>query len=428
MPRPFKIENEQTNIYYNNEMKIKALAVAAICTAMMACNSNQTDTAVTNRVELPGTVDNEAFAGNVESISVMNLEMGDDWAFGVYTYICLTDNYIYLYDGGNAMANSNNMSLTCFDQQTGKMLSSRKIKGNGPGEINEMKSMFCIGDTLCIYDNKNIIRKYDYNCHFIGILHEFSNLNDIYDIVRLNSGNYAFVAIANSFNDTVNAAIMMADKSFNIISKHYPIPPIKVMFFGVNEPCYVDGDTIRLICRYDNHLYTLCGDSEQCAELVLPNPITIEKANELFDNNDHQSISKYDGDIYSLSGSGRFVLFIYRLEGSYFLAMVDKRTNKAISIPHIVENDVETTADLVNRIICDAWAYKNTHEGYIFANCRNGRLDCWLEYYDELLDERLQKTRAEYRAYLERNAEFIKGLDEDEREAANVILKIKLKD
>ena len=51
-----------------------------------------------------------------------------------------------------------------------------------------------------------------------------------------------------------------------------------------------------------------------------------------------------------------------------------------------------------------------------------------LEGHDDLLDARLQKTQSEYRAYLESNAEFIKDLNTDERDAASVLLKIKLKD
>ena len=51
-----------------------------------------------------------------------------------------------------------------------------------------------------------------------------------------------------------------------------------------------------------------------------------------------------------------------------------------------------------------------------------------LEGHDDLLDARLKRTKAEYRAYLERNAEYLKGLEPEERNEANVILKIKLKD
>ena len=55
-------------------MKTNILTITAICATMLACNSKNE---ITNRVELPGTVDNEAFAANVESISVMNLQMDD---------------------------------------------------------------------------------------------------------------------------------------------------------------------------------------------------------------------------------------------------------------------------------------------------------------------------------------------------------------
>lgn len=413
-------------LYYNDKiMKIKLLFIA-VCATMMACNNQNL---ATNRIELQGTVDNEAFANNVESISVMNLQMDDNWTFSDYMSVYLTDNYIYVFDGGNFMSSGNNMRILCFDRQTGGILSSRIIKGNGPGEIIEGKSIFCIDDTLCIYDAKKVIRKYDHNCSFVGKLHEFSDISDIYDIVRLNSGKYAFVAIVNSYTDTTNAALMLADESFNILSKHFPISPIEIMFIGVDEPCYVDGDTIRLICGYDNHLYTLYGNVEQCIELGLPNPITTEKANELFEKQEYQIVfDNFDGQFSGLCGSGRFLLFKYQLKGEPYLSMVDKRSNKVVSIPRMETEDAKTTVDLVNRIMCDAWAGKKSYDGYIYAICQNGRLDCWLEYYDELLDERLQKTRASYHACLERNAEYLKGLEPEERDEANVLIKIKLKD
>ena len=51
-----------------------------------------------------------------------------------------------------------------------------------------------------------------------------------------------------------------------------------------------------------------------------------------------------------------------------------------------------------------------------------------LEGHDDLLDARLQKTQAEYRAYLERNADYMKDLEPEERDAVTVLLKIKLND
>ena len=66
---------------------------------MMACNSgNNSNTTVTDRVELPGTVDNEAFANNVESISVMNLQMGDDWSLVQFPELAAGDNYFYVLE------------------------------------------------------------------------------------------------------------------------------------------------------------------------------------------------------------------------------------------------------------------------------------------------------------------------------------------
>ena len=74
-------------------MTFRLLSIAAIGATVMACsNSNTTEI---SRVELPGTIDNEAFADCVESISVMNLQMDDGWTVAGPLSICLSDNYIY---------------------------------------------------------------------------------------------------------------------------------------------------------------------------------------------------------------------------------------------------------------------------------------------------------------------------------------------
>ena len=65
---------------------------------------------------------------------------------------------------------------------------------------------------------------------------------------------------------------------------------------------------------------------------------------------------------------------------------------------------------------------------YLYAKCKNSDIANILDGHDDLLDSRLQKTRAEYRAYLEQNAEYVKSLEPEERDAASILLKIKLKD
>ncbi|MBO7145963.1 MAG: 6-bladed beta-propeller [Salinivirgaceae bacterium] len=408
-------------------MKTNIITIAAICTAMMACNSNQTDTAVTNRVELPGTVDNEAFANNVESISVMNLQMGDDWTFMSEMNIGLSDSYIY-------MADQIDLRLSCYDRKTGAKLAERTLKGNGPGETIGINSLFCVGDTCCIYDTRSVIRQYNQNCNYIGKMHEFSNLGWCYHIVRLNSGDYAFVSPRNDhYTDSATAALILADKSFNITSEHFAVSRAHTEILG-SDPCYVDDDTIRMICAYDNHIYSLCSGTEQCIELVVPNPITPEKANELFDIGDFKVLrenfkmarEKYDGPFHSLCGSGRFLSFGYHFEKEDYWAMLDKHTNKVVSIQK-TNNDVETTADIVSKFFTESVVVKLDSD-QIYVQCKNGTFASILEGNDNLLDARLRETQAQYRAYLERNAEYLKGLDEDERDAANVILKIKLKD
>ena len=107
--------------------------------------------------------------------------------------------------------------------------------------------------------------------------------------------------------------------------------------------------------------------------------------------------------------------------------MIDKRTYNAVSIPDVADESMATTANIVDNIVRLSYIIKSDG-GCIYARCKNSDLAELLEGHDNLLDDRLKKTQAEYRAYLERNAEYIKGLEPEERDAATVLLKIKLKD
>lgn len=396
---------------------ILTLATLALTAAMAACNSENT----ANRIEFPGTIDNEAFAANVESISVENLQMEDNWALAEMVSICLSDNYLYMIE-------STKLQLTCFNRQTGEKLSNRSINGNGPGEINELNSMFCIGDTLCIYDSKGSILKYDNGCHFIGKMHEFSDLSWRYNIVRLDNGNYVFVSITNPDADDNNPAMMLADKDFNIISKHFDVPQAQISFFDCIDPCFVVGDTIRSTFLFDCKLYTLSGETEQVTELAVPNPVTPEIANESFASGDFMALDTYDGTFSTICGSGRFLLLSYHIGDDHYMTTVDYRTNKATSILiSDVEDNLESTASIVGNLILKSGPVKNA-DGYIYLRTPNSNMAKLLEGHDDLLDARLKATKASYRAYLERNAEYIKSLEPEELDAVNVLLKIKLKD
>ena len=397
-------------------MNHKLLPLAAICVTMMACNKTE----ISNRIELPGTVDIEAFAANVESISVENLQMEDNWAFMELMAISLSDNYLYMIE-------NTKLQLTCFDRKTGEKLSDRTIMGNGPGEIVEMKSLFCIGDTLCIYDEKGNILQYDNNCKYVGKKHEFSNISWRYNLTRLDNGNYAFVSITNPDADDSNPAMMLADKDFNIISKHFDVPQAQISIINGIDGYYVVGDTIHAIFLYGCKLYTLNGDTEQVTDLVVPNPITPEKANELFISDDFTTLYNYDGSFFVNGGSGRFLMFSYHIGDDQYITMDDYHTNKATSIlvSNVVDN-IESTAGIVCNLLFKATPVKSA-DGYFYLKIKNSDLAYLLEDHDNLLDSRLKATQASYHTYLERNAEYIKGLDENERNEANVMIKIKLK-
>ena len=403
-----------------NKLTFTAIALAAL---MTACNSNNNSTVVPTSVELPGTVDIEAFAANVESISVTNLQMDNDWAYIFDPELSFADNYLYMFENFT-------MKLICFDRYTGEKLSSRAILGNGPGEIVQFIDMFCIGDTFCVRDEKHIIRQYNSKGAFLGKLHEFDESFSGYNhIMPLKNGDYALLMLTNRDKDTIPPVILLTDKSFNVKSRYFITPRDRsFLTVGYAPPFFVNDDTVRFFISYDSHLYSLCGDTEKSIELALPNPLTakIAKSIDIQDPDYVDKMNSYDGKFHDLGESGRFVVFRYKMNDSYYLSMLDKRTNDITSIVCHEERENSTSgimAELFHHLY-----YKHTDGKYLYGKYFNKDLAKLLEGHDDLLDARLKETQAEYRAYLERNAEYLNGLEPEDRDEANVILKIKLKD
>ena len=106
--------------------------------------------------------------------------------------------------------------------------------------------------------------------------------------------------------------------------------------------------------------------------------------------------------------------------------MIVKRTNGVVSL-FSEDDDEENLPNYLYRIFSTMDVLYSDGE-YIYTMCKNRDLAALLEGHDDELNNYLQKTQTEYRAYLERNAEYMKDLEPEERDAANVILKIKLKD
>lgn len=201
------------------------------------------------------------------------------------------------------------------------------------------------------------------------------------------------------------------------------------MIIGYAKPYFVNDDTVRFFLTFDNHLYSLCDDTEQSIELAMPNPVTVEIADNLdvFSNPiDMQKLNSYDGEFYALGESGLFVVFRYHLSGSTYYSMLDKRTNNIVSVVCYGETGNNTSgimAEFFNHLY-----YNHTDGKYLYGRYFNKDLAKLLEGHDDLLDARLKKTQAEYHAFLERNAGYIKDLEAEDRDNINVMVKIKLKD
>ena len=387
---------------------------------MTDCNSgSKTEVAASCSVELSGTVDSVAFADNIESISLLNLQMDDDWVFIFDPHFVFSDNYMYMFENYT-------MKMLCFDKRTGEKISSRAILGNGPGEIVHFYDMFCVGDNFCVYDEKHIIRQYNSKGAFLGKMHECDETFFGYNhLMRLKNGDYAFFLRGDRQSDSVRPAILLTDKSFNIKSRYFTVPQSKSSLTGgYANPYFANDDIVRFFLSYDSHLYSLCDGIEQNIELILPNPLTVKIANSLdpLDSQYFEKISSYDGTFSDFGESGRFLVFRYKMSGTYYLSMLDKRTNNVVSKAYYDES-----GSIISNLF-DKLYYLSSDGKYLYGKYFYKDLAALLENLGDQPDERLQKTKAELQACLERNADYIKGLEPEDLGEANILAKIKLKD
>ena len=245
-------------------------------------------------------------------------------------------------------------------------------------------------------------------------------------MIRQKCVNLVNIIFDNNLCDTAGAALIPTDKSFNVLSRHFATPHFNIEIWGGPQPCYASDDTICFLLSNDNHIYSLRGSVEECIELVVPNPSTPKIAGEIFSKGEHSRMNDYD-DFWGLAGSGRFIVLRYRIDKEPYIAMLDKRTNNIISVICDNKEELKNTTDIVIDLF-NRQKSIYTDGKFIYAKCKNSDLTSLLEGHNNILDNRLKKTQATYRHFIKRNADYIKSLEPEERDAAIVLLKIKLKD
>ena len=258
-------------------------------------------------------------------------------------------------------------------------------------------------------------------------MHEFDETFSGYDhIMRLKNGDYALFMRGERQSDSVRPAVLLTDKSFNIKSRYFTIPQSRSWLTGgYANPYFVNDDIVRFFLSFDSHIYSLCDGIEQNIELVLPNPLT-EKINNSFVNLRGEEFIKamnsYDGPFYDFGESGRFLVFQYKMSGTYYFSMLDKRTNNVVSKVYYDESE-----SIISNLF-DKLYYLSSDGKYLYGKYFYKDLSALLENLGDQPDERLLKTKAELQACLERNADYIKGLEPEELGEASILAKIKLKD
>ena len=305
-------------------------------------------------------------------------------------------------------------------------LSSRILKGRGPGEIISVRSLYCDSDTVCIFDdNCAKIKKYDYRCHYIGTI----NHNPVpgEDVVSL--GNDRFVVISKSGYPQDNNGFR-SDKRYvaTLVPKEFYNENSS---WGSTRKYFAYNGCLHFLYEMGFELYSLCGDKEKCLyRFITPNPIPnkiIRKGGkEIFDAIFNGG---YNSFIFNFSETDRYILFRLDYNDAIYNIMLDKYRNDEVSAisSDVKESDSYNSNQLWSIIVTNAqlkYTDVNNNEIYYLLKIT---VPLFVGQNINYADEIQKKLFLDSKLWIDNNINYVKTMEQEEYGNTNILVRLKLK-
>ncbi|MBO7477120.1 MAG: 6-bladed beta-propeller [Salinivirgaceae bacterium] len=381
------------------------------------------------KITLPGKISGSEFANAVESVSVFDLKLDDDKNHFLYTYlVCVSDNYIFYL-------NNWDQTLMCYDKHSGEKVSIRSLRGRSGAELLGAESMYCVDDTICIFEqNGGFIKKYDCHCKYVSTVNKTAFSGE--DVEPLGNKGYAVVSdggfpISEDMKKWENKYVSIYDSKFKLVSRYFEIPSVhygQTKYYG-DRCLYTIGDTLRFAYSLGTKLYSYCNGKAVCSyEFLLPNPLP-----DSYIKNDSKQLwdgekKGYGGFLTNWGETSRFIEFTYTCGGKRYMTLLDKRTNKTFTVKELGYPEQIKPEESWNFCFGNAITHLLFADGeYLYFDCTT-MLYNYLCRYEKNLDGKIKALLADFKKTIERNKEYLDGLDPDEAtNHTHFILKVKLK-
>jgi hypothetical protein len=388
-----------------------------ICLTTISCDRDLNNYKA--KFVVPLDVDNKKELSEcIDSISIVPLEITDNWKYIVYPSIYASDKLFVVLD-------AHYYRLLVFNKSDFSLLFAKDIKGRGRGEIMTPGNTFILSqDTICIFDQSSgRISMYGTDGRFIDFLNKENEIcADYVYPVR----DY-IVAVSQDGGNMYNRDyVSYYKRDGSLLRRQLTIPDMVYecgVYSGDGPSCFTYNDTLRFIMPFTYHLFSSTLNKLESTYLF-----DVDRAipKDYFNKSDDMMISmgriikdEYVWNFHNIVETDNHIAFSF-LEGqNKFKTLIDKRTNAVSTYAMTTSPEHELTS------VVNIWRYVLATTNVIYAD--NDYLYAYIKPIQnevleasKVLDIRLETYSQSTRDYIEKYNEFI---DNDTR----IIVKIKLK-
>ena len=278
-----------------------------------------------NNIVLPDK-SSEGYFDCIDSIRLLPFSVDKDWMYVDDPFMCRSLNGWYLLD-------QETYHLLRYDSDGNKIF-SKVIRGRGRGEVLNVGNIFCVADSVCVFDiATGRIAVYDNQGNYRGSL---NSKNEIIADYVFPLGKERYCALSNagfSMRDDHYASIM--DKDFNIINTYISMPDYLLdlnMKSRNSMLAHSYGDTLRFMLQLDYNIFTLTEDTIISSYyLNVSNPIPLKdlSSKDVKPENSIKMIQNFYKNGYAsfFSGFGetkRYISFNYLMNQKKYNVLIDK--------------------------------------------------------------------------------------------------------
>lgn len=392
---------------------IKHILFLATCLGLLLVSCSKRDELSSyvsnNKIVLPEE-SSEDYISCIDSIGLIPLSVDKDWVYIDDPFMCKSYNSWFLLD-------QETYHLMIYDILGNKMF-SRVIKGRGRGEVLNVGNIFCIGDSVCIFDiGSGRIIVYDNKGQYKGFL---NNKNEIHADLVFPIGVENYVAISNAgFSMKDNHYVSYMDKDFKSLNTFISLPDY-LFDFNIKSKnstlAHIYDDTLRFMLQLDYNIFSLTKDTLISSfYLNTSNPIVTDEisARDTKPENTLNLIQNIYKKGYAAFFSGfgeteRFITFNYIMNQKKYNVLIDKNKLEAYSFSlsdyinkEALENQLESQKEeslLIWKLIISNSTILYSDEDCIYCSVDAGLYNI-LKVTTDYVDERLVKLYNEMKKY-----------------------------